>query len=160
LTIKITLEASKKNINGFRVVEPFYIKQTNNKHSPSFFLLFLSLSLSPSRSLFLFATHNMTSSRTTSLLFVLLYIFVLVSCVSAAPDLPNLSSTVDSSSVTVSGLSSGAFMAVQMQFAYSASLRGAGIVAGGPFWCAKGSVSDALTVCVWARRVLIKLSDF
>jgi len=40
---------------------------------------------------------------------------------------------------TVSGLSAGAFMAVQLQVAYSASIAGAGIVAGGPYYCAIGN---------------------
>lgn len=41
---------------------------------------------------------------------------------------------------SVSGLSSGAFMAVQMQVAYSASIIGAGIVAGGPYYCAANNL--------------------
>ena len=40
---------------------------------------------------------------------------------------------------TVSGLSAGAFMAVQLQVAYSASIAGAGVVAGGPYYCAIGN---------------------
>ena len=42
----------------------------------------------------------------------------------------------DAHRTTVSGLSSGAFMAVQLQVAYSASIAGAGVVAGGPYYCA------------------------
>jgi len=38
---------------------------------------------------------------------------------------------------SVSGLSSGAFMTVQLHLAHSASFAGAGIVAGGPFRCAE-----------------------
>ena len=41
---------------------------------------------------------------------------------------------------SVSGLSSGAFMAVQLQVAYSRSIVGAGVVAGGPYYCAANSV--------------------
>jgi len=37
---------------------------------------------------------------------------------------------------SVSGLSSGAFMAVQLHLAHSASFAGAGIIAGGPYRCA------------------------
>lgn len=36
---------------------------------------------------------------------------------------------------TISGLSGGAFMAVQMHFAYSADITAAGIIAGGPYYC-------------------------
>ncbi len=46
---------------------------------------------------------------------------------------------VDATQTTVSGLSSGAFMAVQLQVAYSASIQGAGVVAGGPYYCAAGN---------------------
>ena len=55
---------------------------------------------------------------------------------------------LDPEQTTVSGLSSGAFMAVQVQVAFSSTLAGAGIVAGGPFNCANGSVWRALYVCM------------
>lgn len=41
----------------------------------------------------------------------------------------------DLSQTSVSGLSSGAFMAAQFAVAYSGTVVGAGIVAGGPFYC-------------------------
>ena len=56
----------------------------------------------------------------------------------AAAALPHFK--VDKAATTVSGLSSGAFMAVQMQVAYSASIQGAGVVAGGPYYCAAGNM--------------------
>jgi len=46
---------------------------------------------------------------------------------------------LDRSAVTVSGLSSGAFFAHQMHVAYSRLIRGAGLVAGGPYGCAEPS---------------------
>lgn len=49
--------------------------------------------------------------------------------------------------VTVSGLSSGAYMAGQFQVAYSGSLAGAAVLAGGPYGCAHGSVSAAMFNC-------------
>lgn len=54
---------------------------------------------------------------------------------------------VDRSQISVSGLSSGGFMAVQFDVAYSASLKGVGVIAGGPFDCAQGSITTATTVC-------------
>lgn len=42
--------------------------------------------------------------------------------------------------VTVSGLSSGAFMTVQLQTAFSTAISGVGVVAGGPYDCADGYV--------------------
>ncbi|UXY16353.1 poly(3-hydroxybutyrate) depolymerase [Chitiniphilus purpureus] len=51
-----------------------------------------------------------------------------------AQPLPRLGTDLSQSSV--SGLSSGAFMATQFEVAYSSTVIGAGIVAGGPFYCA------------------------
>jgi poly(3-hydroxybutyrate) depolymerase len=57
----------------------------------------------------------------------------------------------DPSKSTVSGISSGGFMAVQMHVAYSASFKtGAAIFAGGPFYCTQGSVSTATGACMTA----------
>jgi poly(3-hydroxybutyrate) depolymerase len=49
--------------------------------------------------------------------------------------------------LSVSGLSSGGFMAVQFEVAFSASVIGAGIVAGGPYYCARARVDTATRVC-------------
>ncbi len=46
---------------------------------------------------------------------------------------------VDIERSSVSGLSAGAYMAVQMHVAFSATFAGAGIIAGGPFYCTQGS---------------------
>jgi poly(3-hydroxybutyrate) depolymerase len=43
---------------------------------------------------------------------------------------------------SISGISSGAFMAVQFGFAWSSTIRGVGVVAGGPFYCAQASAAD------------------
>lgn len=50
--------------------------------------------------------------------------------------------------ISVGGLSSGAFFAVQMHYAHSATIKGAAVFAGGPFYCAQGQVTTALTVCM------------
>lgn len=66
---------------------------------------------------------------------------------SAAVSLPQLN--IDKTQTTVSGLSAGGFMAVQLHVAYSATFqKGAGVVAGGPFYCAEGSVSNATGRCM------------
>ncbi|MGG7566455.1 extracellular catalytic domain type 2 short-chain-length polyhydroxyalkanoate depolymerase [Rhodovulum sp. DZ06] len=49
--------------------------------------------------------------------------------------------------VTVSGLSSGAYMTVQVQTAFSSRITGAGVVAGGVYGCANG----------WPNRALVAL---
>ena len=48
----------------------------------------------------------------------------------------------DISESSVSGISSGAFMAVQFGTAWSSVIKGVGVVAGGPFWCAKADADD------------------
>mmetsp|Transcript_1239 Transcript_1239/g.1976 ORF Transcript_1239/g.1976 Transcript_1239/m.1976 type:complete len:323 (-) Transcript_1239:49-1017(-) len=44
---------------------------------------------------------------------------------------------------SVSGLSSGAYLTVQMQVAYSQSVIGSGVIGGGPYYCAEGSLVKA-----------------
>jgi poly(3-hydroxybutyrate) depolymerase len=55
--------------------------------------------------------------------------------------LPKLGADLAQSSV--SGLSSGAFMAVQIEVAHAKNIVGAGIVAGGPFACAQSAAGEA-----------------
>jgi len=43
---------------------------------------------------------------------------------------------------SVSGISSGAFMAIQFATAWSSVIKGVGVVAGGPYWCAKADADD------------------
>jgi poly(3-hydroxybutyrate) depolymerase len=54
---------------------------------------------------------------------------------------------IDLSQTSTSGLSSGAFMAVQFHVAFSSIMKGAAIFAGGPFDCSQGSLTTALTTC-------------
>ena len=68
----------------------------------------------------------------------------------AAEELPKLGTDVASTSV--SGLSSGAFMAVQIEVAHSKDIKGAGIVAGGPYACAESEASKE--VPFWPSAVL------
>jgi hypothetical protein len=68
----------------------------------------------------------------------------------AAEPLPVLN--VDHARITVSGVSSGGFMAVQMQVAHSTTVTGAGIVNGGPYNCAEGSVIRARMRCMATER--------
>ena len=53
---------------------------------------------------------------------------------------------VDTSKTTVSGLSSGGFMANQLGIAYSSTFKGVGVFAGGPYMCAGHSNYTALHV--------------
>ena len=58
-----------------------------------------------------------------------------------------LSYNIDVSKITVSGLSSGGFFAVQFHVAYSKIIQGVGVIAGGPFWCAQNNVYIATGPC-------------
>lgn len=67
----------------------------------------------------------------------------------AAEPLPALHAARDG--ITVSGVSSGGYMAVQFHVAHSARVAGAGVLAGGPYYCAQGSVFTALYNCMTPR---------
>lgn len=56
--------------------------------------------------------------------------------------------SVDMDEITVSGISAGGFMAVQLHVAYSTLFRGAGSIAGGAYFCAQDSMTSALTACM------------
>src|SRR5947209_7978523 len=85
---------------------------------------------------------NMLPSKRSS--WTLRFVVLLLWCSSshAAPPLPALG--IDTK-VTVSGLSSGGFMAAQFAVAFSASVRGVGVLAGGPYDCAEGDLQQATT---------------
>jgi poly(3-hydroxybutyrate) depolymerase len=72
---------------------------------------------------------------------------VLTATTAWAVPLPQL--VVDKTQTSVSGISAGGYMAVQLHMAYSATFKkGAGVVAGGPYYCAEGSVSNATGRCM------------
>jgi poly(3-hydroxybutyrate) depolymerase len=75
--------------------------------------------------------ENMMTLRASAALLSLV-----LGCAQAASSLPALSA--DPHNTSVSGLSAGAFMAVQYQVAFSSEVVGAGIVAGGPYFCTAG----------------------
>lgn len=66
----------------------------------------------------------------------------------AAAPLPALN--IDKSQITVSGLSSGGFMANQLGYAYSSTFKGVGVFAGGPFMCAGHS---NYTACMYNATI-------
>ena len=63
----------------------------------------------------------------------------------ATEPLPALN--VDITQSSISGISSGGFMSVQFQVAHSEIIRGAGVIAAGPYYCAQGSAMRATTQC-------------
>jgi poly(3-hydroxybutyrate) depolymerase len=54
--------------------------------------------------------------------------------------------------ITASGISSGGFMAVQLHVAHSGTVKGVGVLAGGPYYCAQGSLWAALNNCTTPTR--------
>jgi poly(3-hydroxybutyrate) depolymerase len=54
-----------------------------------------------------------------------------------------LSANIDTTGITVSGLSAGAFFANQLLVAYSDVFSGMGAIAGGPYLCAQGTLAGA-----------------
>ncbi|KAL9653004.1 hypothetical protein ABK040_015519 [Willaertia magna] len=51
-------------------------------------------------------------------------------------------------SLSISGLSSGAYMAVQFQIAFSKSIKGVGVFAGGPYYCSVSDFATANAACM------------
>ncbi len=83
----------------------------------------------------------------------LLSLALLVGVTVAAADaaLPRLN--ILPGSLTVSGISSGGYMATQYQVAYSKDVIGAGIIAAGPWWCAQGSLFRAQGDCTKGKLI-------
>ncbi len=55
---------------------------------------------------------------------------------------------LDTANITVSGLSSGGFMANQFHLAHAEIVNGAAIIAAGPYNCAQGSLQTAFAQCI------------
>ncbi|MEO1247956.1 MAG: polyhydroxybutyrate depolymerase [Pseudomonadota bacterium] len=66
---------------------------------------------------------------------------------SGPPEASKTRYTIDPQSISVSGVSAGAYMAGQFHVAHSSLVRGAGLIAGGPYGCALGSMQTALGAC-------------
>lgn len=84
-------------------------------------------------------------------LFTLLVILSLAACGSSTPppeSKPQLSYNIDRTRVTVSGVSSGAYMAGQLHVSHASLISGAALLAGGPYACAGGSMQTALGPCI------------
>jgi hypothetical protein len=69
-----------------------------------------------------------------------------ISAAQAAEPLPALQA--DTRELTVSGVSAGAYMAIQMHVANSARVTGVGALAAGPYYCAQGSLWTAWNNCM------------
>lgn len=88
----------------------------------------------------------MTLARLRSPACALVLLSALCNPVQASDALPAFKG--DATQTSVSGLSSGAFMAVQYQVAFSSTVKGAGVVAGGPYYCAGALGYSAAAICM------------
>ena len=73
----------------------------------------------------------------------------------SANTVPPLNLNTDT--ITVSGLSSGGYMANQFHMAYSDWVKGAGIIAAGPYYCGQNDITTALSQCVNKMETPVKL---
>lgn len=73
---------------------------------------------------------------------------------------PILELNIDHAQVTVSGISAGGQMAHQLHIAYPEVFSGAGIIAGGPFGCAEGSLTTAMTRCMGSVQGELPIAQF
>jgi poly(3-hydroxybutyrate) depolymerase len=71
---------------------------------------------------------------------------MIAACAEPDPPLPRLA--IDAQRISVSGISSGAYMAHQVHLAFSSTIDGAALVAGGPYGCAQGDLQKALSDCM------------
>jgi len=88
---------------------------------------------------------------------LLLTLVALAATTTAACAPPGLN--IDPERITVSGISAGGQMAHQMHFAYSDIFSGAGIIAGGPFGCADGSITTAMARCMGAAPDVFPVAE-
>jgi poly(3-hydroxybutyrate) depolymerase len=66
---------------------------------------------------------------------------------------------VDKTKTAVAGISSGGFMAVQLQVAFSSTFHYAAIYAGGPYYCAQNSLTTAQNTCQYATASSLSASE-
>ena len=77
-----------------------------------------------------------------------LFLLFLALTATAQAQYSRLSSyNIDASQISLSGLSSGADMTVQFEVAYSSLVKGVGVIAGSPYYCAEGQQDRATGVC-------------
>jgi poly(3-hydroxybutyrate) depolymerase len=93
-----------------------------------------------------------------------LLVFTFCIVANSASAQANLGSfNVNPNTVTVAGISSGGFMAVQLQVAYSKSIFGTAVFAGGTYFCAQDNLAVWGTACLTGFGVpttsLVSLTD-
>ncbi|WP_371195864.1 polyhydroxybutyrate depolymerase [Glaciecola sp. SC05] len=92
-----------------------------------------------------------------------MYVFTALISLSSAPSNAQVNVdklNLDLSKTSVSGLSSGGYMATQFQLSHSETIVGAGIVGAGPYYCALGDIGMALGQCVGKASSAISNTPF
>ena len=86
----------------------------------------------------------MTSPKFLFWLILVLVALGFAPATAQADDPPLGAYNADISESSISGISSGAFMAVQFATAWSGTIKGVGVIAGGPYYCAQGTAIGGL----------------
>lgn len=82
-----------------------------------------------------------------SILFILLTtLTAFIICKSSLKE--DLNITLNPNTVTISGLSSGGYMAGQFHLSHSEKIKGVGIFSAGPYYCSQGDIAKAATDCM------------
>ncbi|MCP5418116.1 MAG: hypothetical protein H6965_13595 [Chromatiaceae bacterium] len=81
--------------------------------------------------------------------FIKISLLFLYATVATADPLPSFN--LDMRATTVSGISSGGYMALQFAVAHSDSVTGVGVFAGGQYRCAADGINEALGPCMQGR---------
>lgn len=76
-----------------------------------------------------------------------------------ADDGVGLRRKADPANITISGVSAGAAMALQYAVAHSSSVAGVGSIAGPPWGCAEGRLSQALNACMCSAQPVAPKAD-
>jgi poly(3-hydroxybutyrate) depolymerase len=88
----------------------------------------------------------MIKNTASQYLRILVLVGLLLSRAYAVERLPSVHADIHQTSL--SGVSSGGYMAVQFHMAHSRIIKGVGVFAAGPYLCAQGSFADTLNRCM------------
>lgn len=98
---------------------------------------------------------NITKKRRLNLVNILLgnliiksALILTISIIGIAKSYSAIETTFDTANITISGLSSGGFMANQYHLSNPQQVSGAGIIAAGPYKCARNSLMTAFSECI------------
>jgi hypothetical protein len=84
-----------------------------------------------------------TSARLTRVTLIVVALGI-APAMAEGPAPPLVAYNADIKETSISGISSGAFMAVQLGVSWSSIVKGVGVIAGGPYYCAQGTAIDGL----------------